>query len=83
MGTSVMPNDPIDAVNNFISQMAKLKAATAMLITKDRIEAIQELKKTFPQLVLIPLSETDAKRYSEILTEMSIIEKLISQICQS
>ena len=83
MGTSVMPDDPIDAVNNFISQMANLKAATAMLITKDRTEAIQELKKTFPQLVLIPLSETDAKRYSEILTEMSIIEKLISQICQS
>jgi hypothetical protein len=83
MGTSVMPDDPIYAVNNFISQMAKLKAATAMLITKDRIEAIQELKKTFPQLVLIPLSETDAKRYSEILTEMSIIEKLISQICSS
>jgi hypothetical protein len=83
MGTSVMPDDPIDAVNNFISRMANLKAATAMLITKDRTEAIQELKKTFPQLVLIPLSETDAKRYSEILTEMSIIEKLISQICQS
>jgi hypothetical protein len=83
MGTSVMPDDPIEAVNNDISQMAKLKAATAMFITKDRTEAIQELKNTFPQLVLIPLSETDAKRYSEILTEMSIIEKLISQICQS
>jgi hypothetical protein len=83
MGTSVMPEDPIEAVNNYISQMAKLKAATAMFITKDRTEAIQELKKTFPQLVLIPLSETDAKRYSEILTEMNIIEKLINQICQS
>lgn len=83
MGTSVMPEDPIEAVNNYISQMAKLKAATAMFITKDRTEAIQELKKTFPQLVLIPLSETDAKRYSEILTEMTIIEKLIYQICQS
>lgn len=83
MGTSVMPEDPIEAVNNDISQMAKLKAATAMFITKDRTEAIQELKKTFPQLVLIPLSETDAKRYSEILTEMNIIEKLINQICQS
>jgi hypothetical protein len=83
MGTSVMPEDPIEAVNNDISQMAKLKAATAMFITKDRTEAIQELKKTFPQLVLIPLSETDAKRYSEILTEMTIIEKLIYQICQS
>jgi hypothetical protein len=83
MGTSVMPDDPIEAVNNDISQMAKLKAATAMFITKDRTEAIQELKKTFPQLVLIPLSETDAKRYSEILTEMTIIEKLIYQICQS
>ena len=83
MGTSVMPEDPIEAVNNDISQMAKLKAATAMFITRDRTEAIQELKKTFPQLVLIPLSETDAKRYSEILTEMNIIEKLINQICQS
>jgi hypothetical protein len=83
MGTSVMPEDPIEAVNNYISQMAKLKAATAMFITRDRTEAIKELKKTFPQLVLIPLSETDAKRYSEILTEMNIIEKLINQICQS
>lgn len=83
MGTSVMPDDPIGAVNNYIGRMAKLKAATAMYIAKDRSEAIQEIKNTFPQLVLIPLSDTDAKRYADISTEMSIVEKLIDQICRS
>lgn len=77
------PSDPVQTLNKLIKQLTDMNAVVAMFITKDRTETIKELKSYFPQLVLIELSQTDADRYSDIQSEISLIDRHVENICKS
>jgi hypothetical protein len=66
--------DPVGTLNKIIKQDAEKGDVVAMFITNDQHDTIAELVKSFPQLILVVLSQSDAMRYSDIVSENSIFD---------
>jgi hypothetical protein len=66
--------DPVKTLNKTIKQYVEQGRVVAMFTTNDQHDTIAELGKSFPQLILVVLSQSDAMRYSDIVSENSIFD---------